>query len=64
MVGNIVAVLVIPYVGNLSDRIGRRIPIMVGALSSGALSFGYLYAISIHNLPIAFIMSILMWGVV
>jgi len=64
VVGNIVAVLVIPYVGNLSDRIGRRIPIMVGALSSGALSFGYLYAISIHNLPFAFIMSILMWGVV
>jgi MFS family permease len=64
VVGNIVAVLVIPHVGNLSDRIGRRIPIMVGALSSGLLSFGYLYAISIHNLPLAFIMSILMWGVV
>lgn len=64
VVGNIVAVLVIPYVGNLSDRIGRRIPMIFGALSSGLLSFAYLYAISIHNLPIAFVMSILMWGVV
>jgi Na+/melibiose symporter-like transporter len=31
---------------------------------SGLLSFGYLYAISIHNVPLAFAMSLLMWGVV
>ena len=62
--GNIVAVLVIPFVGNLSDRIGRRIPIMVGALGSGLLSYGYLYAISMHNMELAFVMSILMWGIV
>ncbi|MBN3801693.1 MHS family MFS transporter [Paraburkholderia sp. Ac-20336] len=64
VVGNIVAVIVIPFVGNLSDRIGRRMPMIFGALSSGLLSFAYLYAISIHNLPLAFVMSILMWGVV
>lgn len=64
VLGNIVAVLVIPYVGNLSDRIGRRPPIVVGALASGLLSFGYLYAISIHNVPLAILMSLLMWGVV
>ncbi|HKE40254.1 MAG TPA: MFS transporter [Casimicrobiaceae bacterium] len=64
VVGNIVAVLVIPFVGNLSDKIGRRPCIIVGALVSGLLSFGYLYAISIHSVPIAFVMSILMWGVV
>ena len=64
VVGNIIAVLVIPYVGNLSDRIGRKIPVMVGAIGSGLLSFGYLYAISIHNVPLAFVMSLLMWGVV
>src|SRR5215469_14101082 len=52
VVGNIVAVLVIPFVGNLSDKIGRRPPIIVGALVSGLLSFGYLYAISVHNLPV------------
>ncbi|NIF75928.1 MHS family MFS transporter [Paraburkholderia sp. Cy-641] len=64
VVGNIVAVIVIPFVGNLSDRIGRRMPMIFGALSSGLLSFAYLYAINIHNLPLAFVMSILMWGVV
>ncbi|MEJ8848675.1 MFS transporter [Variovorax rhizosphaerae] len=64
VMGNIVAVLVIPLVGNLSDKIGRRIPIMVGAIGAGLLSFGYLYAISIHNVPLAIVFSLLMWGVV
>ncbi|AWB23668.1 MFS transporter [Methylobacterium currus] len=64
VLGNILAVLVIPYVGNLSDKIGRRPPIIVGAIGSGLLSFGYLYAISIANVPLAIVMSLLMWGVV
>lgn len=64
VLGNCLAILVIPYVGNLTDRIGRRPPIIVGALGSGLLSFGYLYAISIHNVPLAIVMSLLMWGVV
>jgi MFS family permease len=64
VVGNIVAVMVIPLVGNLSDRIGRRPPIIVGSLASGLLAFAYLYAISLHNVPAAFLLSILMWGVV
>src|ERR1700680_3417920 len=64
VLGNIVAVLVIPFVGNLSDKIGRRPPIVVGALGSGLLAFGYLYAISIKNVPLAIFMSLLMWGVV
>ena len=64
VLGNIVAVVVIPFVGNLSDKIGRRPPIIIGALASGLLSFGYLYAISIHSVPLAIAMSLLMWGVV
>jgi MFS family permease len=64
VVGNIVAVAVIPFVGDLSDRIGRRTPIIVGSLLAGLLSFVYLYAISIKNVPLAFVFSILMWGVV
>lgn len=64
VMGNIVACLIIPYVGNLSDKIGRRLPIIVGALGSGLLAFGYLYAISIHSVPLAIVMSLLMWGVV
>jgi len=64
VLGNILAVVVIPFVGNLSDKIGRRPPIIVGALLTGLLSFGYLYAISIKNVPLAICMSLLMWGVV
>jgi MFS family permease len=64
VLGNILAVLVIPVVGNLSDRIGRRPPIIFGAVASGLLSFGYLYAISIASVPLAIVMSLLMWGVV
>jgi MFS family permease len=64
VLGNILAVLVIPFVGNLSDKIGRKPPVIVGALGSGLLSFLYLYAISIHNVPLAIVASLLMWGVV
>ncbi|MBV9889550.1 MAG: MFS transporter, partial [Rhizobacter sp.] len=64
VLGNIVAVLVIPVVGNLCDRIGRRPPIIVGALVSGLLSFAYLFAISIRSVPLAIAISLLMWGVV
>src|SRR5262245_61187456 len=46
VLGNIAAVLVIPLIGTLADKIGRRPPIIIGALCSGLLSFAYLYAIS------------------
>ena len=64
VLGNILAVLVIPMIGNLSDRIGRRPPIIVGSVLAGLMAFGYLYAISIHNVALAIVMSLLMWGVV
>ena len=64
LIGNAVAVCLIPFVGKLSDRIGRRPPIIVGALGSGALSFLYLYFISQDNVVATFITAILMWGVV
>ena len=64
LVGNAVAVVLIPFVGDLSDRIGRRPLIIVGALGSGALSYVYLYFVSQDNLPGAFVTAILMWGMV
>ena len=36
VLGNMLAVFVIPFVGNLSDKVGRKPPIIVGALASGA----------------------------
>jgi MFS family permease len=64
VLGNCLAVLVIPFVGNLSDKIGRRPMMIGGSLISGMLAFAYLYAISIHNVPLAIVMSLLMWGIV
>ena len=63
-VGNVLAVIIIPFVGDLSDKIGRRPLIIVGAIGSGLLSFVYLYAISTKNIPLAIAMSLLMWGAV
>jgi MFS family permease len=64
VVGNILAVIIIPFVGDLSDKIGRRPLIIVGAIGSGLLSFAYLFAISTKNIPLAIAMSLLMWGAV
>ena len=62
VVGNIVAVVLIPFVGDWSDKIGRRPLIIWGSLLSGLMTYVYLYAISIKNMPLAFGVSILMWG--
>ena len=62
--GNIVAVVLIPFVGNLTDKIGRRPVMIVGCLGSGILAFPYLYFVSQGNLMMAFLFAILMWGVV
>jgi len=64
VVGNAVAVLLIPFIGQLSDHVGRRPPVIVGALGSGLLSFVYLYYISQNNVVMAFVFAVLMWGVV
>jgi MFS family permease len=37
---------------------------IAGCLGSGLLAFVYLYAISIQNVPLAFVASIVMWGMV
>jgi MFS family permease len=62
--GNVVAVILIPFVGNLTDRIGRRPVIIVGCLGSGVLAFPYLYFVAQGNLIMAFLFAMLMWGVV
>ncbi len=61
--GNIIAVIFIPFVGALSDRIGRRPPLIIGSIVAALLSFAYLYAISIHDVWMAIVVSLLMWGI-
>ena len=62
--GNIVAVVLIPFVGNLTDKIGRRPVMIVGILGSAMLAYPYLYFVSQGNLAMAFFFAILMWGIV
>ncbi len=62
--GNIVAVVLIPFVGSLSDRIGRRPVIIFGCLSSGVLGYFYLHFVAEANIVMAFVFAMLMWGVV
>ena len=64
MLGNILAVIVIPFVGDLSDRIGRRPPIIVGALGVGAAVVRLSLRDQHQNVPLAILFSLLMWGVV
>ena len=64
VLGNVVAVLVIPFVGKLSDKVGRKPPLIAAALLCGLLSYAYLYAISIRNVPLAIVFSLSMWGIV
>jgi len=63
VVGNILAVAIIPFVANLSDKIGRKPLVVVGCLLSGLLSFAYLWAISIKSVPLTVVFSLLMWGI-
>jgi MFS family permease len=63
VLGNLLAVLIIPFAANLSDRVGRRPLLIWGAIQSGSLSFFYLYAISIRNVPLAIGLALVMWGV-
>src|SRR4029450_8334804 len=60
VLGNCLAVVVIPFVGHLSDRIGRRPPIVAGSVAAGLLSFVYLYAISVRNVALALAVVALM----
>jgi len=64
VIGNAVAMILIPFVGAWSDRIGRRPPIIVGALGSGILAFPYLYFISQNNVPMTILFAVLMWAMV
>ena len=63
VLANVVAVILIPYFGRISDRIGRRPLMIVGSLGSGVLSFAYLAAISQKNVVLTVVLAVIMWGV-
>src|SRR5436309_2110762 len=64
IVTNVVALAAIPAWAALADRIGRKPVLIAGTLSSGALMFAYLAAISSRNYVLIFLAAIAMSGVV
>ncbi|ALV32347.1 MFS transporter [Streptomyces sp. CdTB01] len=61
---NLVALAAIPLWATLSDRIGRRPVFLIGAAGSAVAMFGYLWAISTGNYPLALVLGIVAFGVV
>ncbi|WP_115788148.1 MFS transporter [Arthrobacter silvisoli] len=49
----------IPIAGIISDRIGRKKVLLVGAAGCAATSFGYFWAISEHNIVLLFLFGFL-----
>ena len=64
VLANFVALGAIPLWAILSDRVGRRPIFVFGALGSAALIWPYMWALSVSNIPIIFVLGILLSGVV
>lgn len=63
VIANIVAIVLIPIFGRLSDRIGRRPLMIFGPLCAGVLSFAYLFVVSANNVPLTILLAILIFGI-
>ncbi len=63
LIGNTIAVILVPFAGALSDKIGRRPCLITGMLTASALCFGYLYFISVQNGVLMFVFGLLAYGV-
>lgn len=64
ILANLVALGAIPLFAALSDRVGRKPVFIFGALGSAALIWPYLWAISQANIPMIFVLGIVLSGVV
>ncbi|MGT2462189.1 MFS transporter [Sinomonas atrocyanea] len=62
LVANIVAVILIPVFGALSDRIGRRALMVVGGVGGGLLATAYLWAIDQRSLVLVFVFVVIVQG--
>lgn len=59
---NVVGLAVRPLAAALSDRVGRRPVFIAGSIGSAALVFAYFGAITGGNIPLLFVINILMTG--
>ncbi|MBZ9653711.1 MFS transporter [Phyllobacterium lublinensis] len=64
VLANLVALGAIPLWASLADRIGRKPIFITGALGCAVLIWPYIWAISQGNLPLIFVLGILLSGIV
>jgi MFS family permease len=64
IVANVVALGAIPLWASLSDRIGRKPVFIAGAAGSAVLIWPYMWALSVGNYPLIFVVGVLFSGVV
>ena len=64
VVTNVAALAAIPLLASLSDRIGRKPVFISGALGCAVLIWPYIWAISEANIPLIFVLGVLLSGVV
>jgi MFS family permease len=57
---NVIALFIIPLWAMLADRIGRRPVFIFGCIAPGLLMFGYLWAVTGANIPLIFLLAVLM----
>jgi MFS family permease len=60
---NVVALIAIPLWAMLADRYGRKPVFIIGAIIPGLLMFPYLWAIGANNVPMIFLVGIVMSGI-
>ncbi len=59
---NVLGLLVRPFAGMLADKIGRKPVFIVGTLGSGLMIFFYFMTIEAGNMPLLFLVNLLMTG--
>ena len=64
IVANLVAIATIPFWARLSDRIGRKPVFLTGLFGSAILVTAFLGAIAAGNVPLVFVLGVLLAGVV
>jgi len=60
---NVVALFAIPFWAIMADRYGRRPVFIFGSIVPGLLMFAYLWAVTAANIPVIFVVAILMSGI-
>jgi MFS family permease len=64
IIANVIALATIPAWAVVGDRIGRKPVFLIGALGSAALVWPFIWAVSAGNMPLVFVIGILLSGVV